>query len=101
MRGLLAKRGEGRLNERLERGMAERFVVAPLGSDGRGGGVLERRRAAEGTTEVSREHGNIVVQAQEALVQGAEDLGRAGTRLDSQVRPRDVADEEGVAGQHR
>ena len=44
---------------------------------------------------------DVVGQRQQALVQGAEDVGGALARLDREVGAGDVADEERVAGQHR
>ena len=42
-----------------------------------------------------------VRQRQQLLVQGAEDRARALVLVDGEVGPRDVADEQRVAGQHR
>ena len=42
---------------------------------------------------------DVVVQGQQAIVQGSEDPRRAVARLDREIGPRDVADEQRVAGQ--
>ena len=44
---------------------------------------------------------DVVVQGEQAIMQRVEDSRRAVARLDREVGPRDVADEQRVAGQHR
>ena len=57
--------------------------------------------AAERAAEVGGPDLDLVVERQQALVQGAEHLGRALARLHRQVGPGDVADEQRVAAEQR
>ena len=59
------------------------------------------RPSAERPAEVSRPYLARVRQCQQPLVQRVEDAACAFLLVDGQVRARDVADEEGVACQHR
>ena len=98
---LVAERADRVLDELGLVGDRQRRVVAALEADRRGGLEVDRRAAAERAAEVARPDLDLVVEHQQALVQGAEHLGRTLARLDREVGPGDVADEQRVAAEQR
>ena len=98
---LAADRGDRVLDELGLALEAQRAVVAALEADRRGGLEVDPGAAAERAAEVAGPDLGLLGQGQQALVQGAEDVGGALARLDREVGAGDVADEEAVAAQHR
>ena len=97
------------LPELVERGVDERFrgggpeggVVLALEADRRGRLVVDRGAPAHRSAEMAGPDLHVIVQGQQAPVQRIEDRLRAVAGLDRQIRARDVADEQRVAGQDR
>src|SRR6188472_4807492 len=75
--------------------------MATLEADRRAGLEVDPGAAAERAAEVPGPDLGLLGQGQQALVQGAEDVGGALARLDREVGAGDVADEEAVPGQRR
>ena len=79
---------------------SEQRVVAPLEPD-RGRDLhVHGRAAAERSAEMPGPDLDVVAEREQALAQAVEDPARALGLLDGQVRPGDVADEQGVAREH-
>jgi hypothetical protein len=91
--------GDGVLDELGLALEAQGAVVTALEADRRAGLEVDPGAAAERAAEVPGPDLGLLGQLQEALVQGAEDVGGALARLDREVGTGDVADEEAVAGQ--
>ena len=72
-----------------------------LEADRRGRLVVDRGASAQRSAEMPGPDLDVVVQGEQAIMQRVEDPRRAVARLDREIGPRDVADEQRVAGQHR
>ena len=79
----------------------QRRVVGALEADRRGDLEVHPGPAAQRAAEVARPQLDGVGQGQQPLVQRAEDPARAVGRLDGQIGPGDVVDEQRVARQDR
>jgi hypothetical protein len=101
VRRLRSQPGQRPLDELVLVGDRQDRVVAALEADRRGDLHVHPRAAAHRAAEVSGPHLHVLAQRQQRPVQRPEDPARAVGLLDRQVGPRDVADEQRVAGQHR
>ena len=80
--------------------LLQQLVVAALEPD-RGGDLHVHPGApAQGAAEMPGPHLDAVGEAEQLLVQGAKDVACPLVPVDGEVGPRDVAHEQGVAGQH-
>ena len=75
-------------------------VGTPLIADRRPWRLAHRSAAAQRAPDVSREHLHVIGQIEDPL-QRMEQLRRSLLRLDSEVRTRDISDEQRIARQHR
>ena len=99
VRWFVAEAADRVLDELRLVGGPERPVVAPLEPDRRGVLEVEAGAAAERAAEVAGPELDLVVEGQQPLVQGAEDVRGPLARLDREVGPGDVADEQRVAAE--
>ena len=101
VRRLRPELGDRLLDELLLVGDREGRVVLALEADRRGDLHVHPRPAAHRAAEVPGPDLASVGKAEQLVLERAEDPAGPLALLDRQVRPGDVVDEQGVAGEHR
>jgi len=100
VRRLGTELGQRLLDELVLIGDRQGRVVRALVADCRGDLHVHPRAAAHRAAQMPGPDLDLAGQREQMLLEGAEDAARALGFLDGQVGPRDVADEQRVAGQH-
>ena len=101
VRRLRPEPGQRGRDELVLVGDRQRRVVALLEPDRGRDLQVHARAAAHRAAEVPRPHLDVVAEPEQLALQRREDPARAVGLLDREVGPRDVVDEQGVAGQDR